>query len=87
MWHFNTKKSNASKNWHAKAMMVDPRKTKIIILDSQAAKSVETFCNIGTTNAPIIINSEGSIADDFAENTELLNEVFGTAVSAVLVED
>jgi len=53
MWHFQTKKSNASKNWHAKAMLVDPRKTKITIINnndfSDLSEDIEAESEISGT--------------------------------------
>ena len=32
MFSFKTKKGQATKKWHAKAMLIDPRKTKLTIV-------------------------------------------------------
>jgi len=35
MFSFRTKKGQATKKWHAKAMLIDPRKTKLTIIGSE----------------------------------------------------
>jgi len=31
MWRFPTRKNKAPKNWHSRAMLVDPKKTRITL--------------------------------------------------------
>jgi len=35
MFSFRAKKGQAAKKWHAKAMLIDPRKTKLTIIGSE----------------------------------------------------
>jgi hypothetical protein len=35
MFSFKTKKGQATKKWHAKAMLIDPRKTKLTIISQE----------------------------------------------------
>ena len=37
---FFSKKSRAVKNWHARAMMIDPKKTKLVFLGNEDLKHV-----------------------------------------------
>jgi len=37
MWGRSTKRSKALKNWHSKAMLIDPNKTRIIIINVEAS--------------------------------------------------
>ncbi len=46
MWQFRNKKGNAPKNWHLKAMIVDPKKTKITIINSD--ELFDLIDNVGT---------------------------------------
>ena len=37
---FFSRKSRAVKNWHARAMMIDPKKTKLVFLGNEGIKHV-----------------------------------------------
>ena len=48
MWSFKNKKANAVKRWHSKAMLVDPKTTKITIIWSEVPETNQTEENVGT---------------------------------------
>ena len=81
-----TKKTRAAKNWHSKAMLVDPRKTKLTIISSEPYSLIETACNLGEMDVSVMVDTETSNVDDFDENLGTPDEIPGTAVSFVLVD-
>jgi hypothetical protein len=48
MWSLKTKKTNAVKRWHSKAMLVDPKTTKITIIWAEMPETNQTEENLGT---------------------------------------
>jgi hypothetical protein len=42
MFGFRAKKRQATKKWHAKAMLIDPRKTRLTIIGQQTDYEVLT---------------------------------------------
>jgi len=48
MWSLKTKKTNAVKRWHSKAMLVDPKTTKITIVWSEMPATNQTEKNLET---------------------------------------
>jgi hypothetical protein len=41
MWRFGSKKSKAVTNWHSKAMLIDPKKTRITIIKTGVFEDFE----------------------------------------------
>jgi len=67
----NTKKNKVIRKWHSKAMLIDPKRTKITIINAAAsnlndsAESIQTVddlkCNLAILEAPVIIDYAESI--------------------------
>ncbi len=80
-----TRKNRIVKKWHSRAILIDPGKTKITILNSHLKDSVEIKSNTGITSIQAIISIEEQ-NDILMENSDI-DELFGTPVSFVLVDD
>ena len=80
-----TKSKKAVGKWHAKAMLVDPRKTKLTIINGERSDLAETAFEKSTVTASTEFNVGGLVSCDFPDNSEIAAEMFGTPVSFVLV--
>ena len=89
MWASHSKKTKAAMKWHHSAMLVDPRKTKIIIINTENPKTDDIAGSAGTMDDCKVANVETGarkIKDCFARNIETLYEIFGTPVSFMLID-
>ncbi|HEX9261798.1 MAG TPA: hypothetical protein VF893_04650 [Candidatus Bathyarchaeia archaeon] len=82
-----TKKYKAAINWHSRAMLVDPRKTRLTIINGERPELPEGSFMKETIDAPATFNIAALLGDDFSEHTEIMDEDFGTPVSFMLVDE
>ncbi len=82
-----TKRPGAAKKWHSKAMLVDPRKTKLTIINGERPDLAETAFEKSPVTASAELNVNAPVSCDFPNNSEIATEIFGTSVSFVLVEE
>ena len=80
-----TKRTGAAKKWHSKAMLVDPRKTKLTIINGERSDLAEAAFEKSTVAASTEFNIGAIVSCDFPDNSEIAAEIFGTPVSFVLV--
>ncbi len=81
------KRTGSVKKWHAKAMMVDPRKTKITIINGERSDLAETAFEKSPIAASAELNVYASVSCDFPDDSQVAAEIFGTQVSFTLVEE
>ena len=87
MWGLKTKKANAVDMWHSKALLVDPKKTKITIVWAKVPETNRTEENLGTNPSnhdaadPNAIESPNAPAA--AENLEAAYPDLGTVEQTV----
>lgn len=82
----HAKRSRTVKEWHSRAMLVDPKKTRIMIVTNDK----EAFENRYYTDATFVTGIAGnndSGEDKSAENLAMISEIFGTEVSFVPVDN
>ncbi len=75
------KKMKAAKKWRSRAMIVDIRKIKLIIIQGETANIIENKSEEEPADPSITTISNFSSEDEFADNKAILAEVFGTSVS------
>ncbi len=84
---FSRTKRTAARNWHAKAMLVDPRKTSITIINGERSDLVEIAFEKSQVTASVELNVDAPVSSDFSSNSEIAAEILGTPVSFVLVDE
>ena len=72
------KKTKALGIWHSKAMLVDPKKTKITIVGSETADLFEDRRNPNAVFVLDTVGTEDASEYESAEYLAILAEVFGT---------
>ncbi len=82
-----TKRTGSVKKWHAKAMLVDPRKTKITIINGQRSDLAVPASEESPVSASAEPNVEAIVSCDFPDGSEVAAEIFGIPVSFTLVEE
>jgi len=73
MWGSKTKRKTAADKWHTKAMLVDPKKTRIIMISAETPNTEETIESELGTWTPNLHTAElapALYANDPAENLE-----------------
>lgn len=71
------KKPKVIANWHSRALLIDPRKTKLTIISSETSSLIGSPSISGATGVPVTVNPEASKNDDFEENIEPIDEIPG----------
>ncbi len=84
---FSRTKRTATKKWHEKAMLVDPRKTKLTIINGERSDLVEIAFEKSKVAASGELNVDAPVSSNFSANSEIAAEIFGTPVSFVLVDE
>ena len=81
-----SKRSKTVTKWHSKAMLIDPKKTRITIVGSDADE-FENRYNMDTRFVTGTTGNKDSSAHNSAENLAIISEIFGTEVTFVLVDN
>lgn len=88
MWKPKTKRGKSLKNWHSKAWMVDPKKTKIVIVSAGASTVVEGsergFNDEFFETPVVVIDNDGFNIDDNGDSKGFSDEISAVRVSFVL---
>jgi hypothetical protein len=81
------KKNKTAKRWRSRAMLIDPKKTRITIIDQETQEDHESQHASSLISASRIEGVESSEQDVLVENKAIMSEIFGIDVSFAPVEN